>query len=379
MMQIVIDTIQKSPNQCITFADFMNLVLYHPQQGYYSSGQVNIGSQGDFFTASSLGADFGELLAEQFWEMAGTLGFPEPFHLVEVGAGSGILASDILDYLSNKYPDFYATINYLIIEESQGLIEQQKKQLKDIDKITWKSWQEVADSSIIGCIFSNELIDAFPVHRVVSQNHTLKEVYVTFTDNQLQEIFGDLSTSQLANYFKLVDIDLTTKDYPENYQTEVNLNALDWLKIVAQKLKIGYLLTLDYGYSAAKYYHPQRYRGTLNCYYQHHHHHNPYVNLGKQDITAHVDFTALEKQGQLLGLETLGLTKQGLFLMALGLGDRLSALSNGQYSLSDVLTRRDALHQLIDPTGLGGFQVLIQGKGLDLSQKQRSLTGLKMR
>lgn len=378
MMQVIIDRIQKSPHQCITFADYMNLVLYHPQQGYYSSGHVNIGSQGDFFTASSLGADFGELLTEQFWEMAEILGFPEPFNLVEVGAGSGVLASDILHCLSNKYPDFYKTINYLIIEESQGLICQQKKQLKDHDKITWKSWQEVADGSIIGCIFSNELIDAFPVHKIVIQNNTLKEVYVTFTDNQLQEVFGEFSTPQLTDYFKLVDIDLTTNDYPENYQTEVNLKALDWLKIVSQKLKRGYLLTIDYGYSAAKYYHPQRYRGTLNCYYQHRHHHNPYVNLGKQDITAHVDFTALEKQGQLLGLETLGLTKQGLFLMALGLGDRLSALSNGQYSLSDVLTRRDALHQLIDPTGLGGFQVLIQTKGLDPSQKQRSLTGLKM-
>ena len=171
---------------------------------------------------------------------------------------------------------------------------------------------------------------------------------------------------------------MNTNDYPENYRTEVNLKALDWLENVTNKIKKGYLLTIDYGYNASKYYHPQRYQGTLNCYYQHRHHHNPYVNLGQQDITTHVNFTALEKQGQLLGLETLGLTKQGLFLMALGLGDRLSALSNGQYSLSDVLTRRDALHQLIDPTGLGGFQVLIQTKGLDPSQKQRSLTGLKM-
>ncbi|MEM8781080.1 MAG: SAM-dependent methyltransferase, partial [Cyanobacteria bacterium P01_G01_bin.49] len=237
---------------------------------------------------------------------------------------------------------------------------------------------EIADNSIRGCIFSNELIDAFPVHRVVIQNNVLKEIYVTLADNQLKETVKEISTPQLLEYFQLVEINITDNQYPENYQTEINLKALDWLKTVAKKLKKGYLLTIDYGYSASKYYHPQRYQGTLNCYYQHRHHHNPYVNIGKQDITAHVDFTALEKQGELLELETLGLTKQGLFLMALGLGDRLAELSNGQYALPEILNRRDALHQLINPTGLGGFKILVQGKELREAEKERSLKGLKL-
>ncbi|MEA5535790.1 class I SAM-dependent methyltransferase [Crocosphaera sp. XPORK-15E] len=375
-MQFIIEAIKQSPNHCITFADYMNLVLYHPQEGYYSSGQVKIGSQGDFFTAASLGSDFGELLANQFIEMFDILDGKDTFTLIEVGAGSGILALDILAYLQKHDQNFYDKVNYLIIEEAPGLIEQQKTLLKDLDKVTWKSWEDITDDSIIGCIFSNELIDAFPVHQVVIQNQILKEVYVTLVDNQLQEVIQDLSTPKLLDYFQLIELDFPNNTYPDNYRTEINFKALDLLEIVSNKLKKGYLLTIDYGYNAPKYYHPQRYQGTLKCYYQHRHHHDPYINIGQQDITAHVDFTALEKQGKLLGLETLGLTEQGLFLMTLGLGDRLSELSNGNYTLPEIFKRRDALHQLIDPTGLGGFKVLIQGKNLTEKQKSQTLKGL---
>ena len=374
MLEIIIDSIETSPNNCITFADYMDLVLYHPQKGYYSSAQIDIGSQGDFFTSSSLGSDFGELLAEQFKEMSAVLNSSDSFTLVEVGAGTGSLAADILHYFKIQYPDFYQNIKYIIVEESQGLIAEQKHKLQEFEIVTWKSWQDITDNSIVGCIFSNELIDAFPVHQIVVEDQTVKEIYLTWENNQIKEIIDNISSPRLLEYFQLVDIDLTRDDYPGNYRTEVNLKALDWLQVVTNKIKKGYLLTIDYGYSASKYYHPQRYQGTLNCYYQHRHHHNPYVNLGEQDITTHVNFTALEKQGNLLGLETVGLTQQGLFLMALGLGDRLSELSNGNYTLPEILKRRDALHQLINPTGLGGFKVLIQGKEID---KNKPLKGLR--
>ena len=376
-MQFIIEAIKKSPEQKITFADYMNLALYHPQHGYYSSEKVQIGTQGDFFTASSLGSDFGELLVEQFLEMWSVLGCPDPFNLVEVGAGSGVFAADILSYLSNSYSDLYQATNYLIIEQSEGLIQQQKTQLKRFEKVSWKSWDEIDDYSLIGCVFSNELVDAFPVHLVTINQGQLQEIYVTISGKKVQEFIDDLSTKKLLDYFQLVDIDLTYNDYPENYRTEVNLVALDWLKVVSDKLKQGYLLTIDYGYPAKKYYHPQRYQGTLKCYYQHRHHHNPYVNIGQQDITSHVDFTALEKQGELLGLKKLGFTQQGLFLMGLGLGDRLSDLSSGKYGFMEVIKRRDTLHQLIDPMGLGGFGVLLQSKGLTEEQRMESLKGFQ--
>jgi SAM-dependent MidA family methyltransferase len=218
MLQYIQDAIEKNSNKCITFADYMNLVLYHPQQGYYSSGKVNIGSEGDFFTASSLGSYFGELLAEQFIEIAENLDYLDSFTLVEVGAGSGVLAADILTYLEQKKPNLYQQINYIIVEESEGLIEKQKSFLKDFKQITWKSWQDITDNSIIGCIFSNELIDAFPVHQVIVKNQSLKEIYVTYLDNEIKEVIKEISTSKLLDYFQLIDIDLTTNDYPETIE-----------------------------------------------------------------------------------------------------------------------------------------------------------------
>jgi SAM-dependent MidA family methyltransferase len=381
LVKIMVKTMANSPQQRITFATYMDLVLYHPQYGYYSSGQVKIGSQGDFFTSSSLEADFGELLAEQFHEIWKVLDKPTPFQLVEMGAGQGLLAADILNYLQNNYPELYQVLEYIIIEKSPALIkiQQQKLQafLEQKKQISWQSWTEIADESIMGCCFANELVDAFPVHQVTINQGQLQEIYVTIEQNNIQEIIAEISTPKLGEYFAFLGIDLSSPVYPDGYRSEVNLAALDWLHTVNNKLKQGYLLTIDYGYPAQKYYHPQRYQGTLQCYYQHRHHHNPYLNLGLQDITTHVDFTALENYGKLYGLERVGFTQQGLFLMALGLGERLTALSSGKFNFPEIMQRREALHQLINPMGLGGFGVLVQSKGLRENQQRRSLRGLQ--
>ncbi len=148
--------------------------------------------------------------------------------------------------------------------------------------------------------------------------------------------------------------------------------------MVSSRLQRGYLLTIDYGYPAHRYYNPMRSQGTLQCYYRHLHHNNPYINIGRQDITAHVDFTALQRWGEMCGLDNLGFTQQGLFLMALGLGERIAALSTSSpESIQQLLQQRDALHQLIDPTGLGRFGVLVQSKNLTDAETASSLKGLK--
>ena len=354
----------------------MELVLYHPQYGYYSSGVVKIGAKGDYFTSSSLGADFGELLAEQFVQMWQILGNPTPFTLVEMGAGQGELAQDILNYLQQHHLPLFNALEYLILEESPALIGQQQELLKSWQPVRWLSWQQIPIASVIGCFFSNELLDAFPVHQITIKNGQLEEIYVTFEKDRLVEISDKLSTVKLLEYFRLVGITIPTPEYPENYRTEVNLTALDWQEKVATRLKRGYIVTIDYGYPAVKYYHPQRSRGTLQCFYKHHRHGDPYVNIGNNDITCHIDFTAIERHGEFLGIETIALTKQGMFLMALGLGKRLEALSSGEYSFKEILQRRDALHQLIEPTGLGGFGVLVQSKGLNEQESQIVLNGL---
>jgi len=378
LQQILLAEIERSPCNRITFSQYMATVLYEQKYGYYNSGKVRIGSQGDFFTSSSLGKDFGELLAIQFREMWYKLGCPNPFYLIEMGAGNGELAQDILNFFSNSNndQDLICAIKYLIIEQSPALIKKQQELLKSFSnfEITWVNWFDIASNSIEGCFFSNELVDAFPVHLVTKNNNQLQEVYLQIQDNKLTEVIDQISTEKIAQYLDLIKIDLLQLEYPQGYRSEVNLNALDWMSAIASKLKRGYVLTIDYGYSADKYYRPSRNRGTLQCYYQHRYHHNPYVNLGYQDITAHVDFTALERQGELSNLSTIGFTQQGLFLMALGLGDRLNELSSGKYNIAEIFKRRDALHQLINPTGLGGFGVLIQGK--NLNHKQQTLQGL---
>jgi SAM-dependent MidA family methyltransferase len=183
----------------------------------------------------------------------------------------------------------------------------------------------------------------------------------------------------LVQYFDLVGIQLPSSTYPDGYRTEVNLAALDWLKLVAERLQHGYLLTIDYGYPASRYYNPVRSQGTLQCYYHHRHHDNPYINIGRQDITAHVNFTALERWGKRCGLDKVGFTQQGLFLMALGIGERIAAISTTtNQSIQQLLRRRDALHQLIDPTGLGRFGILIQSKGLTEAEAAQNLKGLSL-
>jgi SAM-dependent MidA family methyltransferase len=376
LTKIILERIDRSCDRRITFAEFMDIVLYDRQYGYYSSGMVNIGASGDFFTSSSLCKDFGELLAIQFIEMWDILERPSPFYLVEIGAGNGNLTIDVLNYIRNNHTELSKILKYIIIEKSPELIDLQQQKLNCFSElnIVWKSWEDLAENSLVGCCFSNELIDAFPCHLITIDKRQLKEIYLTERAETLTETLGELSTAKISTYFDLIDIELSFPVYQDGYRSEVNLAALDWLQTLASKLNTGYLLTIDYGYPATKYYHPQRNRGTLQCYYRHRRHYNPYINLGYQDITSHIDFTALERQGELSGLNTIGFTQQALFLMALGLGDRLNELSSGRYNFKEVLQRRDALHQLIEPTGLGGFGVLIQGK--NLNQSQYSVKGL---
>ncbi|MBE9248546.1 class I SAM-dependent methyltransferase [Dolichospermum sp. LEGE 00240] len=389
LCQAITHRIITSPQKRITFAQYMEMVLYHPEYGYYSSDAIKIGFRGsDFFTSASLGADFGELLAKQFYQMWEILDQPIHFDLVEMGAGQGILASHILNYIQQESPDFFGAVKYIIVEKSQSLKQQQQQRLQDF-AVNWCNLEEIPSKSINGCFFSNELVDAFPVHQFILAAGELREIYVTLAelnreiseiqiirDPLFMEVIGEPSTPQLGEYFKLVGIDLSQNTYENGYRSEINLAALNWLGIVADCLERGYVLTIDYGYPAHRYYNPRRSQGTLQCYYQHRHHDNPYINIGQQDITAHVDFTALSSWGERCGLKQVGWTQQGLFLMALGIGERIAALSSQQQPISQLLQRREGLHQLINPSGLGNFGVLVQSQGLTEKQASQPLQGL---
>lgn len=385
LCEIIRDRIVRSPQQRMSFATFMELALYQPDYGYYASRTTQLGMGGDFVTSAHMGTDFAELLAEQFVEMWQALGQPQPFHLIEMGAGQGLLADAVLTFVQQRYPDFLASLQYVLIDASPALKQVQQVRLErwhSQSLVTWKQLDDIPADSMTGCFFSNELVDALPVHRVTLTEQGLQEHYVVAAERSERPFaiaLGDLSTPELAHYFDALGIQLTCPPYPSGYTTEVNLAAQRWLAQVAAKLHRGYVLTIDYGYDADRYYSPTRSQGTLQCYYQHAHHDEPLINIGQQDLTAHVNFTALVQQGEHCGLETLGQTQQGLFLMALGLGDRLNALAQLQGTDSPTiryaLQQRETLHQLINPLGLGQFVVLLQGKGLTQAT-QRSLQGL---
>ncbi len=372
LSQLIASRIASHPDKRITFATFMDWALYEPNLGYYNAHRQKIGACGDFVTSPHLSPNFGELLAEQFLDLWLSLERPTQFQIVEMGAGQGLIAGDVLRYLCDRsqnspYADFWQALDYIIIEKADALIAEQQHTLNPFaadQKLAWKTWQEIPDNSIIGCFFSNELVDAFPVHRFEIQSGQLQELYVTLTNTdppQWIDLATDPSTPGLQTH--LEDLGLNLESFPNGYRSEINLAALDWLQTVAQKLHQGYVLTIDYGHTATQYYSPQRSQGTLQCYSQQAHHNDPYWAIARQDITAHVNFTALQNHGQFCGLENIGFTQQGLFLMGLGLGDRLNDnAASATLDFMEILRRRDALHSLINPLGLGGFGVLLQAK-----------------
>lgn len=343
----------------LTFADFMADCLYHPEYGYYTSQRTRIGKQGDFFTSSSVHSLYGGLIARQLQEMAQLLG-AEPFTVVEQGAGEGHLAKDILDALQTEAPELYSRMRYLLVEVSPDNRQRQQEQLSEhAGCIAWCAEDEI--EPFTGCYLSNELIDAFPVHVVEKRDGQLQEVYVTRRGDQLGESVGPLSTDAIAEHFAWLGVEPC-----EGNRGEVNLEAVSWMRRVAAKLQRGFVLTVDYGYPAEELYAPFRRNGTVMCYHKHAAIEDPYQLVGEQDMTAHVDFTALQKAGVEAGLETLFFKEQYRFLMALGFVEKLIELQAQVADPNQALALRMTLKNLIMPDeGMGStFKVMIQGKGV---------------
>ena len=340
----------------ITFADYMELALYHPGYGYYTSGKEKIGKRGDFYTSSDVHSVFGELIArqlEQMWRLLGS----NRFTVVEIGAGKGWLCHDILKCVKNEYPELFEKIDYKIVEVSQDLIKRQSNTLKGLEeKVSWESLSEDGFSfnPIEGCFLSNEFIDSLPVHQVVVENDCLKEVYVTIQDGEFCEKVDELSSHELSEYF-----DNSKTDLKEGQRAEVNLKVLDWVKNISCCLSRGFVITIDYGHLADALYSEERHKGTLMCYYEHTTSENPYERIGNQDITSHVNFSSIMEEGIRSGLNTTGFVRQSNFLIALGI---LNKMNDAQGDISKLLTMKN----LFLPGGMGDvFKVLIQHKGID--------------
>ncbi len=331
----------------ISFRDFMDMALYYPGLGYYTSAKNKIGKSGDFYTSPNLSPIFGEMIGKQIEEMWHIMGEKE-FTVVEMGAGTGLLSGDVLSYLRRNHR-FYRDLNFCIIEKSSSLRKEQEARLKG-ERITWHdSIQEIG--KIRGCVYSNELVDAFPVH-VVQMEEELMEVFVGF-EKHFIEILKPASL-QLMDYLKELNIEL-----PVGFRSEINIEAINWLREIACALEKGYIMTVDYGYPSGELYQEYRNHGTLMCYYRHTANDNPYLNIGQQDITSHVNFSALHHWGITCGLELCGLTDQAHFLIGLGIEDHIRNLqATGSF---DYYKKILPVKTLLMDMGKS-FKILIQKK-----------------
>jgi SAM-dependent MidA family methyltransferase len=352
----------------IPFSQFMEWCLYHPEYGYYQSKGARIGKEGDYYTSPCVHPLFGQLIAKQLSQMAEILR-GETFEVVEIGGGRGFLCEDILDWAKKKSPVFYHRLKYHLLETAPHFLKEEKERLSEqerVGKVFWMDPQEFEDEKvqIQGCFLSNELVDAFPVHRVVLDHGNLKEIYVFQKDGHFEELWNEPSDSRILDYFRSMNIILE-----EGQKAEVNLKGLEWIEKVGRSLKRGFVLTIDYGYLSHDLYAPHRREGTLLCYHQHRTSENPYERLGEQDMTSHVNFTSLIQKGEEVGLIFTGLVPQYHFLIGLGILKEIESLGR-EMSRIDELQLRLSLKHLIEPeAGMGEiFKVLIQHKRIDQPQ-----------
>lgn len=291
------------------FRWFMEQALYHPQYGYYASGRAVIGRDGDFFTSVSVGPLFGRLLCAQFREMWERMGKPDGFTLVEQGANNGDFARDALLAAA---PDFLEAITYTIVEPFPVLRERQRQALEKFPRVQWRE-SLAALAPFRGVHFSNELLDAMPVHLVKFKEGAWRELYVDFDGGQFRFTDGPLSSEKLRLHLeKLPPIDI------ENYTTEVNLDALDWIETLSSRMTAGFVLAADYGHTRTAFYAADRTAGTLACHSKHRRSFDPLQNAGETDITAHVDFTSLAERAEACGFRVAGFADQHHFMVGLG-------------------------------------------------------------
>jgi SAM-dependent MidA family methyltransferase len=336
----------------IPFSRFMELALYAPGLGYYSAGASKFGEAGDFITAPELSTLFGRTLARQVADIM-TLSAP---HILELGAGSGKLACDILTELEQQgqLPDSYS-----ILEVSADLRQRQQALLqKNIPHLSTRiHWLEALPAQISGAVIGNEVLDALPVHLVHWSDTRIMERGVTSKGNNFSwedRLPESAALRELAQQIKV----------PDNYLSEISLTARGLVGSLSERLSKGAMLFIDYGFGAGEYYHPQRSSGTLMCHYRHTAHDDPFFLVGLQDITSHVDFTAVAESAIDHGANLLGYTTQAHFLFNGGIGDLIKDISPD--NLREYLPLSAQIQKLTSPAEMGElFKVIALGKGID--------------
>ena len=344
----------------IPFHDYMQAALYTPGLGYYAAGSSKFGAAGDFVTAPEISSLFAECLAEA---LSPVLTSRPQWDLLEAGAGSGILAARLLQdwQVQDCLPR-----HYYILELSGDLRERQRQQIEQhcpelLPRVQWlQNWP----TDFNGVVLANELLDAMPVHRVHKREGRWYEQTVGFERDGFVNGEQLLTNESLQHHLAAIE---QPQPLPDDYLSEINLDAAQWIASLGEQMQQGIVLLLDYGYPRHEYYHPQRQRGTLMCHYRHRAHDDPFVYPGLQDITAHVDFTHVADSALAAGFGVAGYTTQAHFLLDAGLMQRLEQYGGDE---ADYLQRSNEVKRLTLPQEMGEiFKVMLLNKGSEVLPK----------
>ncbi len=373
LVSIIRDAIQGSPGQAITLARYMALALYHPEYGYYQRSQLGPGRTGDFLTSPEASPYFGLTVARQLIEVWDRLGQPDSWEIREYGAGTGVLAYDILAGITHDAPEAIAGLTYRLVESNA---HRRSEALAAMTEAGLAGTVRISDPidplpPFMGVLLGNEVADAFPAHRLIVRNGQLRECFVTSDGDGFAWVEKDRSLEVSS----LPEIEAIARTLPDGAVLEVSPAAATWFASAATMLERGLALIIDYGYPAEKLYSQHRLEGTLRAYRDQQVTDDPFIDPGAVDLTTHVDFTALERAGARVGLAPAGFTNQGDFLSQLGMGMFLVDLQKEpDITTEDYLSAKAAVFRLIEPGGLGRFGVLGMARGLDL---EPPLTGFR--
>ena len=360
----------------LTFARFMEVALTEPDHGYYATATDRPTRSGDFLTAPELHPIFGAVVARTLDEAWRFLDRPDPFHLVEYGAGTGSLAEAILRGLEADRSDLRVALRYEPVEVSAAHVELIRDRLSTAgfgDAVTVSPAGADPPVRRTGAILANEFLDALPVHRVQMVRGELRELFVTWDEaaGRFSEGVGEPSTPALAERFVAERIELA-----EGAQAEIGLEIGPWLGDATSRIERGYAVVIDYGRPAAELYGPDRAGGTLRAYSGQRAHDDPFVAVGRQDLTAHVDFSAVERAAAAREWRTVGLTSQARYLLGAGLEEILRGRqADPGLDAPAYLALRASVMRLLDPRALGDFRVLVLGRGVPADVVLGGVTG----
>lgn len=363
LSEAILTEINRNPNKAIPFRDYMELCLYHDTLGYYNRDSEKVGKEGDFYTSVSIGSIMGEVLGDFFIRMAQQQSGPdEPFTIVEWGGGTGRLAGLILDTIAERAPELYSRLDYMMFEVSPYHRKRQLMELARHPNVrhaeTDDGFETIPQRSVV--VFSNELLDAFPVHRIERKDGLLHEWHVGWDDSKgtfAEKLLPLDQDGPAAVYMELQGIMIR-----EGQIIEVNPAAADWIRRAGARLRHGTLVTIDYGDTAEELYASHRMKGTFLCYRNHQAYDDPFAYPGEQDMTAHVDFTACIRAGEDAGFTEWSLRTQKQFLIDEGVLDMLVA-HDGRDPFSQQSRRNRAVRQLLVSDQMSElFKVLVQTK-----------------